>query len=166
MEEEQLSEEEQRLFDEIDGLFNRLKKDYSGKRRKHRTWFINAHFESVYAYDDLTFDQKVQLFVFIKNRVERRDHRCCNRHNEFHNLHKNRRAAMFRKSWYKPLKARMDAGLEKCVRCSATNNLTLDHIIPIAKGGKSRRDNVQIMCLPCNMAKGDSILTPELSVAA
>lgn len=33
----------------------------------------------------------------------------------------------------------------------------LDHIIPLSKGGPSTLTNLQLLCPPCNMAKGDKI---------
>jgi 5-methylcytosine-specific restriction endonuclease McrA len=33
---------------------------------------------------------------------------------------------------------------------------TIDHIIPIAKGGKSHKENLQVMCRGCNHAKADA----------
>lgn len=35
---------------------------------------------------------------------------------------------------------------------------TIDHILPLAKGGTHTRDNVQIAHLECNVAKGDRVL--------
>ena len=43
----------------------------------------------------------------------------------------------------------------KCGRRSA--NLEIDHIVPIAKGGKSTYNNLQTLCHRCNVEKGDSI---------
>lgn len=40
-----------------------------------------------------------------------------------------------------------------CAYCGAINNLTLDHIVPISKGGISRRNNVVVACLSCNSSK-------------
>lgn len=34
--------------------------------------------------------------------------------------------------------------------------LTLDHIVPHSKGGSMRKSNMQAMCAPCNVVKGDS----------
>lgn len=41
-----------------------------------------------------------------------------------------------------------------CVRCSRKDNLSLDHIIPVSKGGKHIRENIQILCRSCNSKKG------------
>lgn len=47
----------------------------------------------------------------------------------------------------------------RCCKCGASEkytNLEIDHIIPIAKGGKSTYDNLQTLCHRCNIEKGDS----------
>ena len=50
----------------------------------------------------------------------------------------------------------------RCRRCGRrTDRLEIDHIIPIAKGGKSTFDNLQSLCHKCNMEKGDSIEYPR-----
>lgn len=41
----------------------------------------------------------------------------------------------------------------RCVRCGATDNLCLDHIIPVCAGGTSTHDNAQTLCQPCNNLK-------------
>ncbi len=43
----------------------------------------------------------------------------------------------------------------KCLACGRTDvKLTLDHIVPISKGGKHTADNAQPLCRPCNTHKG------------
>ena len=45
----------------------------------------------------------------------------------------------------------------RCVRCGiqlSAYRLTDDHIVPIMRGGFSTIDNIQPMCLPCNVKKG------------
>lgn len=52
------------------------------------------------------------------------------------------------------LKAKYD---HRCLRCGAQEpdcKLTLDHVIPISKGGSNTVDNAQPLCHPCNSGKG------------
>lgn len=42
----------------------------------------------------------------------------------------------------------------RCVTCNGYERLTLDHIIPLSKGGGDEDSNLQTMCLACNMKKG------------
>lgn len=42
-----------------------------------------------------------------------------------------------------------------CVTCGATERLSIDHIIPIAKDGSDDPDNLQTLCVPCNSRKRD-----------
>lgn len=43
----------------------------------------------------------------------------------------------------------------KCLKCSKTNKLQLDHIIPISKEGKNILSNLQTLCNSCNSKKRD-----------
>lgn len=48
----------------------------------------------------------------------------------------------------------------RCRICGASGNfeqLEIDHIIPIAKGGKTTYNNLQTLCHRCNVQKGDKI---------
>jgi 5-methylcytosine-specific restriction endonuclease McrA len=45
-----------------------------------------------------------------------------------------------------------------CQYCGARSNLTVDHVMPRAKGGVSSWENIVTSCAPCNRRKGDSLL--------
>ncbi len=46
----------------------------------------------------------------------------------------------------------------RCRKCGRfTNDLEIDHIIPISKGGKSTYDNLQTLCRSCNQQKSNYI---------
>ena len=43
-----------------------------------------------------------------------------------------------------------------CAACSyAGNDLQLDHVVPVAKGGTNDLRNLQLLCPPCTLAKSD-----------
>lgn len=42
----------------------------------------------------------------------------------------------------------------KCAACGSTEDLQVDHIVPIVRGGSCELDNLQALCAPCNRAKG------------
>jgi hypothetical protein len=45
----------------------------------------------------------------------------------------------------------------KCRRCGSNRGIEYDHVIPVSRGGSSGVNNIQILCMPCNRAKGASI---------
>jgi 5-methylcytosine-specific restriction endonuclease McrA len=42
-----------------------------------------------------------------------------------------------------------------CQYCGAHNNLTIDHLVPRARGGKDTWENLVTACVECNNRKGD-----------
>lgn len=45
----------------------------------------------------------------------------------------------------------------QCRHCGATVELQYDHVIPIAMGGSSEPENLQILCGPCNRRKSSGL---------
>jgi len=41
-----------------------------------------------------------------------------------------------------------------CLACGCSENIAIDHIIPVIKGGKDELENLQPLCVPCNSSKG------------
>lgn len=46
----------------------------------------------------------------------------------------------------------------KCLRCASAQNLEVDHIIPISKGGTGQESNLQTLCRSCNRKKRAELL--------
>lgn len=47
-----------------------------------------------------------------------------------------------------------DRDNNQCVFCGSQENLSLDHIIPFSRGGRTIEENLQTVCKPCNSKKG------------
>jgi len=45
----------------------------------------------------------------------------------------------------------------KCVYCGSHQNLTMDHVLPRAQGGRTSWSNLVTACQKCNMRKGNMI---------
>ena len=55
-------------------------------------------------------------------------------------------------SWQQQSKgAREEQGW--CEVCGGTSDLTLDHIVPLARGGTNEPGNVRVLCRSCNSRK-------------
>jgi len=70
-----------------------------------------------------------------------------------------------RKSCYRKIRERMFNKTNKCYWCECKltlNNSTVDHVIPLSKGGLDHSNNRVLACEPCNKARGNWM--PELTL--
>lgn len=45
-----------------------------------------------------------------------------------------------------------------CLCCGSKSKLSIDHIVPVTKGGLSTVDNLQLLCMLCNIRKSTKII--------
>lgn len=45
-----------------------------------------------------------------------------------------------------------------CVYCGSADQLHIDHVLPVVRGGRSERENLCVACAPCNLSKGAKTL--------
>jgi 5-methylcytosine-specific restriction endonuclease McrA len=45
-----------------------------------------------------------------------------------------------------------------CYNCGSTENLSIDHVIPLARGGNHSIGNLMTLCRKCNASKGKKFL--------
>lgn len=45
----------------------------------------------------------------------------------------------------------------KCQHCGTDQDLTIDHIVPVSKGGGNELENLQVLCKSCNSKKKDLV---------
>jgi 5-methylcytosine-specific restriction endonuclease McrA len=55
--------------------------------------------------------------------------------------------------------ARDEHTCQYCGDRFSPSQLTFDHVVPVARGGRKEWDNIVTCCIPCNRRKGD--LLPE-----
>lgn len=42
-----------------------------------------------------------------------------------------------------------------CINCGNPDHLTMDHLVPLSRGGRNHSSNLGTFCDPCNHLKGD-----------
>ena len=47
---------------------------------------------------------------------------------------------------------------KKCYICNEAPGDTIDHVIPLSKGGTNDIENLRLACYNCNWKKGDKLL--------
>lgn len=62
--------------------------------------------------------------------------------------------AFIRLSWVRDKVMQRDG--MKCCDCSSSDNLTIDHIISVIRGGENTVENLQTLCRACNSRKSSS----------
>lgn len=54
--------------------------------------------------------------------------------------------------------------LYRCINCGTHKDLSVDHIVPVSKGGGNEIKNLQTLCLPCNSSKGAKSMSEWLEI--
>jgi 5-methylcytosine-specific restriction protein A len=52
----------------------------------------------------------------------------------------------------------------RCTQCGSTTRLTIDHLLPVCKGGKNDNWNLTTLCHTCNNNKGDKMIDKFLKL--
>ena len=50
----------------------------------------------------------------------------------------------------------------RCAYCGVQGNMTMDHVVPLSKGGEHTIDNIVPACAPCNSSKCANIREPRI----
>lgn len=63
-------------------------------------------------------------------------------------------------------RAVLDLYGEACLACGSDEPPTIDHVVPVSRGGTNTADNVQPLCSPCNTRKGTKTIDYRPVLAA
>jgi hypothetical protein len=66
-----------------------------------------------------------------------------------------KRRTMFHGRQPELMLALIDRDGYECEQCGSQDDLTIDHIIPLSRGGSDDLDNLHLLCRACNSRKGD-----------
>jgi len=123
------------------------KEYYNNNKEEHKEWnlnYIKNNEATVREYKHIWyFENKDECIAKAKVSKSNRRMRIYNNGGRF-----------TKKEWL----ALCDAVDNKCVCCNSDDKLTVDHIIPISKGGTNYISNIQHLCLLCNLKKGIKII--------
>ena len=109
------------------------------------TLFANASAKFVFIYISATL-----IYIIVLNNI---DEKATNQEEEKAKAQTNNRKTLpsdVRKQVWE-----RDEG--KCTKCGSSEDIELDHIIPLAKGGSNNKNNIQLLCAPCNRSKGSKV---------
>ncbi len=144
-----------------DGLHSWCKKCVNAKNRENYTENKEAYKERAGKWGAANGD-KVKRFKenWRKNNPEywnewRADNpELARMHSQRRRAHEHAAEGTYTPAEWKSLCAEYDY---KCVKCGQQVPLTVDHVIPLSKGGRNSIDNIQPLCGPCNSGKKDRI---------
>lgn len=68
------------------------------------------------------------------------------------------RLGMSPKAWRKLRDEVLAAKGCVCTYCGSDSSITVDHVVPLSKGGTNEIDNLTPACKPCNSSKRDRLL--------
>lgn len=77
-------------------------------------------------------------------------------------IHSQRRRSDFAKNYDQLMLALIERDGYKCAVCGTIENLTIDHVIPLSKGGSDEIKNLRILCRAHNSKKSDKITEPDM----
>jgi len=131
------------LADQLEGVWKALQmridkiEGHDAKTRRQARNFMSRELREISAAGNFLFNCRVLIGKHIA--IDYEDSR--REANQFISKRWVRDIVMERDKW-------------KCVQCPEINNLSIDHIVPVARGGLTVLSNLQTLCRPCNAKKG------------
>lgn len=141
-------------FNEYDREYHR--KNPEPKKARDRN-YRQEHTEEIKAYirDYKRYNERYRPYNLEYNRQYRQLHPEKNaQHFNNRRARKQQAGGAFTSKEWRGLCAYYDNTCLCCGRSEPDITLTVDHVVPLSRGGTNYIDNIQPLCLACNMSKG------------
>ena len=89
---------------------------------------------------------------------ERRSQPCWLRFGPFRPDPYKQRRGLSKGQWRRLREAIFERDGRKCSYCGATEDLAVDHVVPLSRGGTNDPGNLTPACKPCNSSKRDKLV--------
>ena len=123
---------------------------YHESRREKKREYREAHREEIAAYAQ-KWQKEHRAELAVKFRASQKAHAA-----EYRAYYHNRRAREQQAGGTYTVtewRALCDWFGNLCLRCGAIGELSVDHVVPLSKGGSNAIGNLQPLCKPCNSMK-------------
>ena len=132
-------------------------KEYYAKTREHKLEKTHINYEK---NKDL---RKQQASLWNKKNKDRVNYLQRERYRlrpETKSEHKHRRRARLNNNgvYHVSTKFLNKLRSSSCAVCKSTNSVSIDHIVPISRGGAHSEGNLQPLCFSCNSSKGNKTM--------
>jgi hypothetical protein len=122
-----------------------------GRSRVRRWWW----FEDAFYWESAGYSE-MDVLALVRDRQRKNKQRLARAHTLLNvDQAPNRRRREVIPREVRQVVFRRDGG--RCVQCGEDFDLQYDHIIPVALGGASTVENLQLLCAPCNQEKSANI---------
>lgn len=144
---------------------------YCREHREEVKEYAKQHKEELREYRKLYYEAH-------REKIKEQTRECQKRYNETHREEKKENAKLYRETHREHIdflnanrRARLRAAegsfsedewnalcklyAYRCLRCGKVEKLSMDHVIPVSKGGTNWISNIQPLCQPCNSGKCD-----------
>lgn len=141
----------------------RLREEGKKRWRDNHEVMTAQHRAAYYRHRDKRLDEHRKYYINHRDKILASVYSWQSEHKHLVNQYKKKNGLSRRSAfagsidmaaWAKKLK-RLGG---RCQLCGSTERISIDHILPIAKGGSNEIRNLQPLCIPCNCRKNAKIL--------
>ena len=138
------------------GVYKRTRKELERLTNKLKPFRFNGG-EGNPKWIDGRFTKNLKYYQDFLKKWKKRNRGKCNVYNQKYRIRKYEADGSFTPQEWETLKAQYNWTCPHCGKREPEIKLTIDHIIPLSRGGSNNIENIQPLCGICNSKKGNKI---------